>query len=115
MNIWGFTDNWYYYNNMGPKDEEYNIAIYNSDNLEEIFNKDYNVDLRYVKITDIYFKKCYDDLSIFYYNEKENSINFINNITNIIYKHYNIQKPPNDEEENYIENKNEKYSKTLQT
>ena len=109
MNIWGYTDNWYYYNNMGPKDEEYNIAIYNSDNLEEIFTKDYDVDLRYVKITDIYFKKCYDDLSIFYYNEKENSINFINNITNIIYKHYNIQKPPNDEEENYIENKNEKY------
>ena len=86
INICGYTDNYNY------RDEEYTIRIYNSDNLKEIFNKDYYVDLRYVKITDIYFKKCYDDLSIFYYNEKENSINFINNITNRIYKYFNIQK-----------------------
>ena len=90
INIWGYTDNWYYYQYHAPKDEQYNISIYNSDDLKEIFNKDYNVDLRYVKITDIYFKKCYDDLSIFYYNEKEKSINFITNITDKIYKYFNI-------------------------
>ena len=91
INICGYTDNFY-------RDENYNISIYNSDNLKEIFNKDYYVDLRYVKITDIYFKKCYDDLSIFYYNEKENSINYINNITDKIYKYFNIEKY-NDEKE----------------
>ena len=90
MNIWGYTDNWYYYQFQGPKDEQYNISIYNSDDLKEIFNKDYDVDLRYVKITDFYFKKCYDDFSIFYYNEKEKSINFITNITDKIYKYFNI-------------------------
>ena len=90
INIWGYTDNWYYYQYHAPKDEQYNISIYNSDDLKEIFNKDYNVDLRYVKITDIYFKKCYDDLSIFYYNEKEKSINFITNLTDKIYKYFNI-------------------------
>jgi hypothetical protein len=90
MNIWGYTDNWYYYQYHAPKDEKYNISIYNSDDLKEVFNKDYDVDLRYVKITDFYFKKCYDDLSIFYYNEKEKSINFITNITDKIYKYFNI-------------------------
>ena len=70
MNIWGFTDNLYYYIHEGPKNEKYHITIYNSDNLKELFKKDYDIDLRYVKLTDIYFKKCYDDLSNFYYNEK---------------------------------------------
>ena len=90
INIWGYTDNWYYYQFQGPKDENYNISIYNSNDLKEIFNKDYDVDLRYVKITDNYFKKCYDDLSIFYYNEKEKNINFIKNFTDKIYKYFNI-------------------------
>ena len=110
INIWGYTDNWYYYNRMGPKCEEYNISIYDSDNLKEIYNKDYNEDLRYVKITDIYFKKCYGDLSIFYYNEKENNIIFISNITNKIYKYFNIQKSNDKEKEEYEEeDRNENY------
>ena len=90
INIYGFTDNWYYSIGQGERDEQYSISIYNSDNLKELFDKKYDVDLRYVKITDFYFKKCYDDLSIFYYNEKANSINFINDISNIIYKDFNI-------------------------
>ena len=109
INIWGYTDNWYYYNGQGDKDEEYNISIYSSDNLKELFDKKYYVDLRYVKISDFYFKKCYGDLSIFYYNEKENTINYINDITNIIYKHFNLlcnekvqEFNINDEEEEYI-------------
>ena len=100
---------WYYYNGEGDKDEEYNISIYSSDNLKELFDKKYYVDLRYVKISDFYFKKCYDDLTIFYYNEKENTINYINDITNIIYKHFNLlcnekvqEFNINDEEEEYI-------------
>ena len=90
INICGYTDNWYHYNNMGPKDENYNITIYNSDDLKEIFNEDYEVDLRYVKLTDILFKKKYDDLSIFYYNEKENKINYVKNLYNGIYKFFDI-------------------------
>ena len=85
INVFGVTDNWY-------KDIKYTISIYNSDNLKEIFNKNYEEDLRYVKINDNLFKKCYDDLKIFYYNEKNNTIHFINNITNIIYKQFNILK-----------------------
>jgi hypothetical protein len=85
INVFGVTDNWY-------KDIKYTISIYNSDNLKEIFNKNYEEDLRYVKINDNLFKKCYDNLKIFYYNEKNNTIHFINNITNIIYKQFNILK-----------------------
>jgi len=36
INICGNTDNYYYYNNLGPREEHYNISIYNSDNLKEI-------------------------------------------------------------------------------
>ena len=46
--------------------------------------------MRYVKINDNLFKKCRDDYKIFYYDEKNNRINFIDNITNIIYKQFNI-------------------------
>ena len=83
MNVWGYTDNLF-------QDKEYNISIYNSDNLKELFNKEYQVDLRYIKITDNFFKKRYDDLKIFYYDENNNKICFINNITNIIYKQFNL-------------------------
>ena len=106
INIYGITDNYYYYYNLGPRDEQYNISIYNSDNLKEIYNKDYNVDLRYGKITDIYFKKCYDDFSFFYYNDKTNTINFITNITNMIYKSFNML--CNEEKEKSVDEEEEK-------
>ena len=92
INVWGVTDNWYYYSSGAPKDEQYTISVYDSNNLKEIFNEKYEVDLRYVKITDNLFKKCYDDLKIFYYDEKNNRIYFIDNITNIIYKQFDIKK-----------------------
>lgn len=102
INVWGVTDNWFHYSSGAPKDEKYTISIYNSDNLKEIFNKNYEVDLRYVKITDNLFKKCYDDLKIFYYNEENNRIYFIDNITNIIYKQFNIFKKESKEEKLYL-------------
>ena len=46
--------------------------------------------MRYVKINDNLFKKCRDDYKIFYYDEKNNRINFIDNITDIIYKQFNF-------------------------
>ena len=98
INVFGYTDNWYHYSCGAPKDEQYTISIYNSDNLKEIFNKKYEKDLRYIKISDNLFKKCYDDLKIFYYNEKNNRIYFIDNITNIIYKQFNIFKKESKEE-----------------
>ena len=102
INVFGVTDNWYHYSCGAPKNEEYTISIYNSDNLKEIFNKKYEEDLRYVKINDNLFKKCYDDLKIFYYNDKNNSIYFIDNITNIIYKQFNILKKESREEKVYL-------------
>ena len=90
INVWGVTDNWYHYSCGAPKDERYSISVYDSENLKEIFNEKYEEDLRYVKINDNYFKKCRDDYKIFYYDEKNNRINFIDNITNIIYKQFNI-------------------------
>ena len=90
INVWGCTDNWYHYSCGAPKDEQYNISVYDSENLKEIFNEKYEEDLRYIKISDNYFKKCRDDYKIFYYDEKNNRINFIDNITNIIYKQFNI-------------------------
>lgn len=105
INISGYTDNYNFYYNFGPRDESYNISIYNSDDLKELLNEDYNIDLRYVKLTENLFKKRYDDLSLFYYSEKENKINFIKNVNdknNGIFKYFNIS--PNEEFENdYIE------------
>ena len=90
INVWGCTDNWYHYSCGAPKDERYSISVYDSENLKEIFNEKYEEDLRYIKISDNYFKKCRDDYKIFYYDEKNNRINFIDNITNIIYKQFNM-------------------------
>ena len=90
MNVWGCTDNWYHYSCGAPKDEQYSISVYNSENLKELFNEKYEEDLRCVKISDNLFKKCRDDYKIFYYDEKNNRINFIDNISNIIYKQFNI-------------------------
>ena len=90
LNVCGYTDNWYHYSCGAPKDEKYDISVYDSENLKEILNEKYEEDLRYVKINDNLFKKCRDDYKIFYYDEKNNRINFIDNITNIIYKQFNI-------------------------
>ena len=90
LNVWGCTDNWFHYSCGAPKDEKYNISVFNSENLKEIFNEKYEEDLRYVKISDNLFKKCRDDYKIFYYDEKNNRINFVDNISNIIYKQFNI-------------------------
>ena len=90
INVWGYNDNWYHYSMGAPKDEKYNISIYDAENLKEIFKKEYEEDLRYVKITDKFFKKCRDDYKIFYYDEKNNKIIFMDNITNIIYKQFNL-------------------------
>ena len=73
---YGYTFNWY------EKDEKYTLEIYSSDNLKKLYSKEYLIDMRYKKITDILFKKLEDDKNLFYYNEKENIIKFIN----IVYK-----------------------------
>ena len=90
LNVCGYTDNWYHYSCGAPKDEKYEISVYDSENLKEIFKENYEEDLRYVKINDNLFKKCRDDYKIFYYDEKNNRINFIDNITDIIYKQFNF-------------------------
>ena len=90
INVWGYNDNWYHYSMGAPKDEKYNISVYDSENLKQLFKEEYEEDLRYVKINDNCFKKCRDDYKIFYYDEKSNKIIFMDNITNIIYKKFNV-------------------------
>ena len=90
INVWGYNDNWYHYSMGAPKDEKYNISVYDSENLKQLFKEEYEEDLRYVKINDNYFKKCRDDYKIFYYDEKSNKIIFMDIITNIIYKKFNV-------------------------
>ena len=90
INVWGYNDNWYHYSMGAPKDEKYNISVYDSENLKQLFKEEYEEDLRYVKINDNYFKKCRDDYKMFYYDEKSNKIIFMDNITNIIYKKFNV-------------------------
>ena len=90
INVWGYNDNWYHYSMGAPKDEKYNISVYDSENLKQLFKEEYEEDLRYVKINDNYFKKCRDDYKIFYYDEKSYKIIFMDNITNIIYKKFNV-------------------------
>ena len=90
INVWGCNDNWDHYSMGAPKDESYQISVYETENLKELFHEKYEEDMRYVKINDNYFKKCRDDYKIFYYDEKNNRINFIDNITNLIYKQFNI-------------------------
>ena len=97
MNVWGCTDNWYHYSMGAPKDEQYSISVYDSENLKELFKEKYEEDLRYVKISDSFFKKIRDDYKIFYYDEKNNRINFIDNISNIIYKQFNVTYEDKDE------------------
>ena len=80
INIYGYTDNWYHMAFGAPKDENYTINIFNSNDLNLLFDKNYQIDFRYKKITDNLFKKLYDDEKIFYYHEEKNEIKFINSI-----------------------------------
>ena len=80
INIYGYTDNWYHMAFGAPKDENYTINIFNSNDLNLLFDKNYEIDFRYKKITDNLFKKLYDDEKIFYYHEEKNEIKFINSI-----------------------------------
>ena len=57
-----------------PKNEQYNISVYDSENLKQLFNEKYEEDLRYVKISDNFFKKCRGDYKVFYYDDKNNKI-----------------------------------------
>ena len=95
--IVGYTFNWY------EKDEKYDLVIYSSEKLKKIYSKKYELDMRYKKITDILFKKLEDDQSLFYYNDKENKIEFIN----IVYKGEHFYLNDNkfsyfDEEKNFL-------------
>ena len=123
INVWGCTDNWYHYSMGAPKNEQYNISVYDSENLKQLFNEKYEEDLRYVKISDNFFKKCRDDYKVFYYDDKNNKIIFIDSITNIIYKQFKIVhkstneegifcswKPEKDPEEKYFYLKKDMFS-----
>lgn len=78
INISGYSEkNSMYYNYINNINIEFNISIYNTEKLNTLFSEDYNIDLRYKKITDNLFKKLKDDQKLFYYNINKNTINYI--------------------------------------
>ena len=47
ISIYGYTFNWY------GKEEKYTLSIYDSDKLNLLFTKDYNIYFRYKNISDL--------------------------------------------------------------
>jgi hypothetical protein len=82
INICGYSDQWYDYQpNWEIKSE---INIYNVDDLKEILDKEYEeYYLDYFKIGDNLFK-FKKTKSFFFYNEKDNKIEYFNNIFNYL-------------------------------
>ena len=85
INVTGYSDN-YYVRFGGEPMEDFNISILNSDNLDVIFQEDYQRSLSYIKITDNLFKTFFKDPNkkedvdeVYYYDEKENKIEFFKN------------------------------------
>lgn len=81
INICGYCDQWY---DIEPNWEiKSEINIYNVDDLKEILDKEYEYYLDYFKIGDNLFK-FKKTKSFFFYNEKDNKIEYFNNIFNYL-------------------------------
>ena len=79
INICGFFDDWYDYKiQWGQIDVSSKINIYKVDDLQEILDETYDNYLDYLKLGDNLFKFKEKEI-IFFYNEKENKIEYINN------------------------------------
>ena len=98
---------------MGYTEIMFDISIFNADNLNELLDERYYDDLEYLKITNNLLKFIWRENS-FYYNEKDNKIEYIDNIFNYINKifrvyYYNQLK----EKKLYQLNENNKLKKEL--
>ena len=84
INIYGYCDDWYDYKiNFGLTEVESTINIYRVDDLKEILDEQHLKYLDFLKIGDNLFKFKRKEI-FFFYNEKENKIEYINNILNYL-------------------------------
>ena len=84
INICGYFDDWYDYKiRWGQTEVSSSINIYKADDLKEILDERHQNYLDYLKIGDNLFKFKEKDI-FFFYNEKENKIEYINNLPNYL-------------------------------
>ena len=84
INICGYFDDWYDYKiRWGQTEVSSSIDIYKVDDLKEILDERHQNYLDYLKIGDNLFKFKEKDI-FFFYNEKENKIEYINNLPNYL-------------------------------
>ena len=84
INICGYYDSWYDYKiQWGTTEVESVINIYNADDLKEILDEKHAKYLDYLKIGDNLFKFKEKEI-MFFYNEKDNKIEYIHNIFNYL-------------------------------
>lgn len=90
INISGYIYDWYDYKiSWGDTEIRFDISIFNADNLNELLDENHEEDLEYCKITDNLFKFV-SQKSSFYYNEKDNKIEYIDNLFNYINKAFGL-------------------------
>ena len=84
INICGYFDDWYDYKiGWGKTEISSTINIYKADDLKEILDEKHENYLDYLKIGDNLFKFKEKEI-IFFYNEKENKIEYIDNLSNYL-------------------------------
>jgi len=84
INVSGYVYDWYDYKICwGDTEIRFDISIFNTENLNELLEENNYDDLECCEITDNLFK--FTSLNgAFYYNEKDNKIEYMNNIFNYI-------------------------------
>lgn len=102
INISGYYYDWYDYKiGWGDAEIRFDISIFNADNFNELLDESHESDLGYCKITDNLFKFISQKGS-FYYNEKDNKIEYIDNIFNYINKAFSLTYPEQIKKKNNI-------------
>ena len=121
INISGYINSWYDYKiDFGDTEIRFDTSIFIADNFNKLLDEEDNCnDLEYYKITDNLFKYVSQKGS-FYYNEKDNKIEYIDDIFNYINKAFSLtyQKQKRDKtryltneehESNEINNNNQEF------
>lgn len=84
INIYGYLYDWYDYKiGYGETEVSSRINIYITDDLKEILDEKLEDYLDYLKIGDNFFKFKEKEI-FFFYNEKDNKIEYINNVFNYL-------------------------------
>ena len=91
ISVSGYVYYWHDYKiNWGDTEIRFDISIFNADNLNELLEENYHDDdLECCKITDNLFKLVSQNRA-FYYNEKNNKIEYITNIFDYLSKPFSL-------------------------